>query len=260
MTEYLDVISLGAGKQSSYMLLTALGGKFKYKPEFAIFADTGCEPEYVYDYLAWLKSFVYEKYQFEIIIVKKGDLIQDTLGFINGENKKGASLPLFSEISGGPIPRQCTNEYKGKPVRKYLQEIRGNKIVRLWIGISLDEIERMKTACVKYIENYYPLIEQRIGIDVIVSWFKENNLQEPGKSACSVCPFHTHLYWQRLKKDFPKDFNFACDFDDKIRQIPSMRGKTYLSRQLKPLREVNYDYEPSLFPELIEECYGLCGL
>jgi hypothetical protein len=256
----IDVLSLGVGKQSSYMLLNALQGKFKTIPSFAIFADTGCEPRYVYDYLTWIKTFVLEKYGFEIVTVRKGDLAQDTLDFINGKNKRAASLPVFSEISGGPIPRQCTSEYKVAPVRKYLQSIRGKQKIRLWIGISLDEIERMKTAPVKYIENYYPLVESRIGIDKIVHWFKENNLQEPGKSACSICPFHSHLYWQRLKSQFPDDFKFACDFDDKIRQIPSMRGKTYLSRQLKPLREINYKYEPSLFPELIEECYGLCGL
>jgi hypothetical protein len=84
---------------------------------------------------------------------------------------------------------------------------------------------------------------------------------EPGKSACLICPFHSHKYWQRLKKEFPQEFDLACDFDDKIRQLPTnMRGKTYLSRELKPLRDIDYNYEPSLFPELIEECYGLCGL
>jgi len=32
----LNVISLGAGKQSSYMLLQALEGKFEFKPDLAI--------------------------------------------------------------------------------------------------------------------------------------------------------------------------------------------------------------------------------
>lgn len=41
----INVISLGAGKQSSYMLINALEGKFKYEPNLAIFSDTGCEPQ-----------------------------------------------------------------------------------------------------------------------------------------------------------------------------------------------------------------------
>ena len=52
--DYFNVLSLGAGKQSSYMLLTALEGAYEYKPDIAIFADTGCEPRYVYEYLEWL--------------------------------------------------------------------------------------------------------------------------------------------------------------------------------------------------------------
>jgi len=256
----INVISLGAGKQSSYLLLTALEGKYKYKPDFALFSDTGCEPKYVYDYLSWLIDYVKEKYNFDIIKVSKGNLMQDTIDYLDGKNKRGASLPLFSEISGGPINRQCTADYKITPIRKYLQGVRKGQRVRLWIGISLDEIQRMKDAPVKYMEHYYPLVENRISIGTIVNWFKENNLMEPGKSACFICPFHSHLYWQRFKKQFPSEFELACDFDDKIRQLPNMRGKTYLSRQLKPLRDINYDQEPSLFPDMIEECYGLCGL
>lgn len=34
----LNVISLGAGKQSTYMLLTALEGKYKTKPDIAVLA------------------------------------------------------------------------------------------------------------------------------------------------------------------------------------------------------------------------------
>jgi hypothetical protein len=60
MSDLLNIISLGAGKQSSYMLLNALEGKYKYKPDFAIFSDTGCEPNYVYDYLRWLRPYVWE--------------------------------------------------------------------------------------------------------------------------------------------------------------------------------------------------------
>ena len=258
--EYFNVLSLGAGKQSSYMLLTALEGAYEYKPDVAVFADTGCEPKYVYDYLEWLKDYVKYKYDFDIVMVRKGDLVQDTIDYLDGRNSRSSAIPLFSELSGGPINRQCTSDYKIAPINRWLQEHRKGRRVKKWIGISLDEIERMKPAPQKYQEHYYPLVENRVSLDAIVNWFKVNDLPEPGKSACLICPFHSHGYWQRLKKEFPDEFNKACEFDDKIRQLPNMRGKTYLSRKLRPLREVNFDYEPSLFPELIEECYGLCGL
>ena len=259
-TNFINVISLGAGKQSSYMLLTALEGAYISKPDFAIFSDTGCEPQYVYSYLKWLKCFVKDKYNFDIVIVSAGNIIEDTLNYLNGTRSRVATLPLRLAENGGLIMRQCTNDYKIAPLRKYLQQIRNEKKIRLWIGISLDEIERIKESGVKYIENYYPLVENRVRIDKIINWFHENKIKEPGKSACLICPFHSDSYWRIFKKQFPDEFEKACKFDDAIRNYPNLKRQTFLSKHLKPLREIDFSLHPSLFPELIEECNGLCGL
>ncbi len=50
----LRVLSLGAGVQSTTVLLMALRGKFHEKLDCAIFADTGWEPKAVYNHLGWL--------------------------------------------------------------------------------------------------------------------------------------------------------------------------------------------------------------
>ena len=257
---FINVISLGAGKQSSYMLLTALEGAYKFKPDLAIFSDTGCEPDYVYSYVEWLKDYVKTKYNFDIVIVSAGNIVEDTLNYLQGKRKRVAALPLRLSGNGGLIMRQCTNDYKIAPLRKHLQTIRNGNKIRLWIGISLDEIERIKDSSVKYIENYYPLIEKQIRIDRIIHWFSENNMREPGKSACLICPFHSDNYWKMFKKQFPDEFEKACQFDDAIRNYPNLKRQTYLSKHLKPLREIDFSMQPSLFPELIEECNGLCGL
>jgi hypothetical protein len=256
----LNVISLGAGKQSSYMLLNALENKFEFYPDFAIFSDTGCEPKYVYEYFEWLKSHVKQKYNFDIIVVKTGDLIKDTIDYIEGNRSRVAQLPLRLDNGGGIVMRQCTMDYKIAPLRKYLQKVRNGENINLWIGISLDEMERMKKSNVKYITHYYPLILKRIRIDEIVNWFKLSGLKEPGKSACLICPFHSDQYWMRFKIQFPEEFETACKFDDKIRNYPKLRNQTYLSKHLKPLRDIDFSYHPSLFSELIEDCDGLCGL
>lgn len=255
----LNVISLGAGKQSSYMLLNALENKFEFYPNFAIFSDTGCEPKYVYEYFEWLRLHVKKKYNFDIIIVSAGNLVNDVIDYINGNRKRAASLPL-KLYNGGIIMRQCTYDYKIAPLRKHLQKVRNSEIVNLWIGISLDEMERMKKSNVKYIKHYYPLVEYRITIDQIIKYFKDEKLKEPGKSACLICPFHSDQYWRMFKKQFPDEFSSVCDFDDKIRNYPNLRSQTYLSNHRKPLRDIDFSYSNSLFPELIEDCDGLCGL
>ena len=259
MSEYINVISYGAGKQSTYMLLNALEGKFKYKPDFAIFADLQCEPMATNEYLKWIVSYVKEKYDFDIIIVSEGNLMQDFIDYLDGKKERASSLPLRT-LNGGLIMRQCTTDYKIKPIRQYFQKVRNGKKIRQWIGISADEAERMKMPDVKYIEHYYPLVEERISIDSIKVWFGSNGIAEPMKSACLICPFHSKQYWQNFKKNFTNEFETACKFDDRIRHIPSFKSSTFLSRDLIPLREIDFSQTPSLFPELIEECEGLCGL
>lgn len=238
MNNILNVISLGAGKQSTYMLLTALAGKYGIKPDFAIISDTGCEPKYVYDYLSWLTNYVKDKYDFDIITVTNGNIMSDTIAYLNGSRSRVATLPLRLGGSGGLIMRQCTNDYKIAPLRKYLQSVRDGKIVKLWIGISLDEIERIRTSNVRYIENFYPLIEKRITIDEIINWFHINDIPEPGKSACLICPFHSDKYWTVFKKQFPDEFEEACKFDDSIRKYPNLRSECYIHKKLIPLRDV----------------------
>jgi hypothetical protein len=254
----INIISLGAGKQSSYLLLEALKGKFGVIPDMAIFSDTGCEPDYVYAYLDWLKNKVAP---FPIITVTEGDIISDTLEYLKGKRKRVASLPLRLGNKGGLIMRQCTNDYKIRPLRKYVQKIRKGRNIKLWIGISLDEMERMATSNVRYITNHYPLIESKIRISDIIKYFKDNNLPEPSKSACLICPFHSDNYWKAFKSKYPIEFEKACKFDEAIRVYPNLKQKSYLSKHLKPLRDIDFDSQQTLqFPELIEECGGLCGL
>jgi len=254
----VNVISLGGGKQSTYMMLKALEGSYKYKPDFAIFADLGCEPKYVYEHLYETKEYVKKKYNFDIVIVSEGNIKEDIEDYLNGGRKRAATLPYRTK--DGLLMRQCTGDYKIKPIRQHLQKVRGKERIRLWIGISLDEIERMKESTVKYIENYYPLVESRTRIDAIVQWYKDTGFKEPMKSACLICPFHSDQYWRRFKKVFPEEFEEACKFDDKIRDYPKLNNKCYLSGHCRPLRDIKFEYEQSLFPEMIEECEGLCGL
>lgn len=56
------VLSLGAGTQSTDLLLRALRDEFDIRPEYAVFADLGNEPKGVYRYLDGLIPFVRIEY------------------------------------------------------------------------------------------------------------------------------------------------------------------------------------------------------
>ncbi len=48
------MLSLGGGTQSTVMALLADEGRFGQRPDVAVFADTGWEPDAVYDNIGWL--------------------------------------------------------------------------------------------------------------------------------------------------------------------------------------------------------------
>jgi len=74
----LRILSLGAGVQSSVLLLKVLHEEIE-PVDYAIFADTGNEPEKVYKWLDYLEDLVQNK--IEIIRVKNnvnnGDIVED---------------------------------------------------------------------------------------------------------------------------------------------------------------------------------------
>ena len=65
----LNVLSLGAGVQSSTLALMAAHGEIEPMPDCAIFADTGDEPKAVYEWLVWLET----QLPFEVCLLYTSD-------------------------------------------------------------------------------------------------------------------------------------------------------------------------------------------
>lgn len=125
----LRVVSLGAGVQSTAMLLMALRGEFGDMPDCAIFADTGWGPPNVYAHLEWLDKHVTEEYGFTIHRVSAGNLKEDVLAHIE-TGQRVASMPLYTRGDDGKrgrIQRQCTYEYKLSPLIAKTRELAGLK-------------------------------------------------------------------------------------------------------------------------------------
>ena len=146
----MRVISLGAGVQSSAMLLMALEGRFGDMPDCAIFADTQWEPKAVY---AWLDKLEREVAPFPIHRVTVGNIRADYLAGAVPSSKINAThfaaLPTYVKNPDGTAGmgrRQCSKEYKIVPLRRKIREMVGLRgTAESWIGISLDEAHRMRT-------------------------------------------------------------------------------------------------------------------
>lgn len=90
----INAFSLGAGVQSTTMLLMACHGEITPKPDIVIFSDVGWEPKNVYKHLEWLKTEV-AKFGVEIVTVSNGNIREDIFNSVN-DSKRFASLPFFT--------------------------------------------------------------------------------------------------------------------------------------------------------------------
>ena len=99
----LRALSLGAGVQSTTLALMAAHGEIGPMPDCAIFADTGWEPQAVYDHLAWLMSP--NVLPFPVHIVSDGNIREQLIGA--GQGNRSASIPAFARTvtpAGAVVP------------------------------------------------------------------------------------------------------------------------------------------------------------
>ena len=285
----LRILSLGAGVQSSCLALMAQEGLTKHKPDYMIFADTGWEPSLVYEHVEYLKKAITIC---PLITVERSNLREDLLRAANpipGGNEEWKSFagrvpnpPLFAARPGGKVGmlyRQCTHDYKVIPIQKEMRRILGVKprhrvkkgtIVEQWIGISTDEAMRMKKARLPWIESRWPLIEMKMSRADCLQWYRDMKKHPmPGKSSCIGCPYHHNDQWKNMQKNYPEDWEDACEVDDKIRHgLKNTTAELFLHKSAKPLRSIDFQEKPkqqNLFgetfdEEFADECEGLCGV
>lgn len=274
----LRVLSLGAGVQSSYVLLKMFEEEIA-PADLILFADTGNEPKQVYQWLDHLKKLVGSKLNIEIVRNNQntGNIIDD----YKAQDGRYALIPthiLKEDGSTGFGRRTCTFEYKIRPIQVRVREELGvktlrNKAVEMVMGISIDEIQRAKYPQTQWQINCYPLIENEISRSDCQHFFKHSNYGTPPRSACIVCPYHNNEEWFNLKENFPEEFKYAVEFDEWLRDPKSesvginnfrrndSKSEQYLYSKKIPLRVATFkepsDYQGSSFDD---ECEGMCGI
>ena len=278
----LHVLSLGAGVQSTTMALMAARGEIEPMPDAAIFADTGAEPKAVYEHLDWLRSP--NVLPFPVEVVRAGDIRSDTHSALNGGRHcrgRAATAPFFTLGRDGraaPLRRQCTAAYKVEPINRRIREYLGVKARRrvpagippvvVWLGISTDEIHRMKPAREWWVSRHWPLVDARMSRNDCLCWLERHGYATPPRSACIFCPYRSDREWRWLRDHDPEGWEEAVAIDRAIRpgfpRINSERstGELYLHRSLAPLEDVDFRTasERGQLDLFGNECEGMCGL
>lgn len=288
-----SLISLGAGVQSSTLALMVVKGLFpQYKVKGAIFADTQAEPKKVYEYLRFLET----QLTFPLYRVTAGSLREDSL--ILRRSKKTdyiylrTLIPMYTQNadgSRGRLIRKCTRDYKIVPIQRKIRELIGRKklnrfrreyrawektgegdpprpLIRQLIGISYDEVERMKQSRDLHVKNEYPLVNLKMTRQDCLDWMEENGYPRPPRSACTFCPFHSNEEWARVKED-KEEWERVVAFERYQQRLQAidqrLEGQIFLHPSCKPIDEIDFGPNPDKSEDISDwnsECEGMCGL
>lgn len=237
----LLALSWGCGVQSTALAVMSAFGDLP-KLDVVVTADTGWEREKTYDvrdyYTTWL-----EKRGVPVHVVSAGNV------FLQGAEEH-IHIPFFTE-TGAPLRRQCTRKFKIVPIKHELRRLIGfhssrpphprpGSIVQ-WLGISLDEYQRMKPSRVKYIVHKFPLVEERLTRNDCVEYLEARGLPVPIKSACVGCPYRRASEWLEMKETSPGEWADVIAFDELNRENPlaaregSTVDKLYVYQKSVPL-------------------------
>jgi len=267
MSDPIHIISLGAGVQSSTMALMAAAGEITPMPQCAIFADTQAEPQSVYVWLDWLEK----QLPFPVHRVTAGNLgaisTQPKLSKRSGENYMPWSVPAYTlnvDGSKGTMFRQCTDKTKLTPLWREIKKVRGRADAIVWIGISWDEIMRMKPSRNAGVIHAWPLVGERMSRNDCLLWMTAHNFPKPPRSACSFCPYHSNEEWIRLKRDEPEAFADAVKYErnlqEAFRKVPRLSSIPFLHSYRKPLDTIAFDPTGDSQLQFNSECEGMCGV
>ena len=226
----LRILSLGWGVQSWTLAAMAALGEIPM-PDYAVHADTTHEMQGTYAHAAKWTPWL-EEHGIPVVTVQASEKMLATAEW--EKYPEGLGIPAYSiELktgSEGQIRRECTADWKIMPLRRFARSIIGKtspECVEMWMGISLDEWQRMRTADVKYIKNVYPLVDRRRSRAYCIAWLEQHGLDVPPKSACTFCPFHNKDHWKRLKQAGGADWEEAVAVDGLIRNLGRGRGTEF---------------------------------
>lgn len=281
-SQMMRFLSLGAGVQSSRLLLEAARGE-RAPYDYALMADTQDEPDEVYAWYAWLVEEVARSpVPIPMKVVTAGKLSDAALK-IRVSKKTGnryikTLIPAYVAKPNGEralMGRRCTADYKVRILTKWQRKLaavpRGckNKMVEVTIGISLDEYIRQKPNDKPWAVNVHPLVDEGITRLDCEQWLWKHYQRVAPKSACRQCPFHGDDYWARMKAMQPEEFAKSVKFDYDLRAAARMQtgtarlqGDVFLHSSLQPLDQVEFSSVPERFQlDLFNnECEGLCGV
>jgi hypothetical protein len=243
--------SYGGGTQSVALVLLVAMGKLP-KPDLIVMADTGDEATETWEYTFRYVLPLLDTLGLTIELAPHELATVDLYGH-NGD----LLLPAYTHT--GRFPTYCSSEWKKYVFRRYVRS-KGIERCVTWLGMSADEVERIKPSEVQWQQYAWPLAFDvpltRAGcVQLVLNY----GWPHPPKSCCWDCPNRRNPQWLRLKTQYPGDFARAVTRDKQIRAADPLHA-VYLHASRQPLDEVDFTRpDTPLFSDEHDGCQtGYC--
>ena len=259
----LRAFSYGGGVQSTAALVLAAQGRLDYHTFLFCHVGEDSENPETLSYVQDVAMPFARQHGLDLIELRKvrRDGTRETVySRLTRPGSRSIGIPVHMS-NGAPGRRACTLDFKIRVVDRWLKrEWQAHRCgVLMGLGISLDEITRMRTNTdpdtLAWKTLDYPLIDLRLDRLACMDIIRQAGLPVPPKSSCWFCPYHSQRNWQGLRETRPDLFARAVALETLIneRRVALGRDRVWLSRKCKPLTEATTDYVQASLLELEDD-------
>lgn len=234
--------------QSTALIVLAARGEIDFR--LAIFANTGDDSEHPESirYVREVAKPYAEANGIELLELnrrRRDGSIETLYGRLTSDSP-AIGIPVRMNNSGAPANRNCTLDFKIRPIAKELKKRGASAIspATVALGISVDEYQRMRSSSgIPHELLTYPLIDKRIDRAACIGIIERAGLEVPPKSSCWFCPFHSISNWRKQLQTEPALFERSAELEQMLNDRRATLGKdpVWLTRKLIPLREAVTD-------------------
>lgn len=204
-----DVWSCGGGTQSAAIAALLVRRELAHAPTHSVIVDTEREKSTTWGYYENTLRPALASVGIDLVRLPKSRFATVDLYSGNGD----LLLPAFT-APDGKLPTYCSNEWKRRVLQRYLRSI-GVTRCNLWLGMSTDEMRRVRPSTETWANHYYPLIENGLSRRQCIDLARSCGWPDPPRSSCWCCP---NMHWREWAELVPEDRERAIALEREIRK------------------------------------------
>ena len=251
--DYYHAVSLSGGKDSTAMLLLMIERDMPI--DLVLSADTGMEFPKMYEHLAKLDEYLFQKRKLHITTLRHPHGFEWVM-FEEPKVKPSAiqrrlrdGVPLYGNGWPGIHVRWCTGQLKTHLLTKKVNELKGSYQALHYVGIAYDERKRCK-------EEQYPLVEWEITEAQALKICYAHGFDFGGlyeiyhRASCWCCPFQRIDELRKLRHHHPELWERLRAIDLRAREQfgPGPLGQFKKNWSMERLEERFFHEEHSDLP------------